>query len=122
MHKEEYLLTLRNANYALFHRMLTTVFLSWTVRQPCFLSMMDMEVTLADHIGKFWEPQFQVLCSFFFPEFWSSDTISCLVLFFSILPFVFPSRIFDLFLISPGLVLIQEAFPYINICLFFTEN
>lgn len=41
--------------------MLTTVFLSWTVRQPCFLSMMDMEVTLADHIGDILELQFQTL-------------------------------------------------------------
>lgn len=122
MHKEEYPLTLRNANYALFRRMLTTVFLSWTVRQPCFLSMMDMEVTLADRIGNILGTPVPGPLFFSFPEFWSSDTISCLVLFFSILPFLLPSRIFDLFLISPGLVLIQEAFPYINICLFFTEN
>lgn len=39
--------------------MRTTVFLSWTVRQPCFLSMMDMEVTFADHIGDILEHQFQ---------------------------------------------------------------
>lgn len=117
MHKEEYPLTLRNANYALFRRMLTTVFLSWTVRQPCFLSMMDMEVTLADHIGNILGTPILGPLFFSFPEFWSSDTISCLVLFFSILPFLLPSRIVDLFLISPGLVLIQEAFPCI--CLFF---
>lgn len=36
--------------------MLTTVFLSWTTRQPCFLSMMDMEVTLADYIGNSLRP------------------------------------------------------------------
>jgi len=69
--------------------------------------MMDMEVTLADRIGNILGTPVPGPLFFSFPEFWSSDTISCLVLFFSILPFLLPSRIFDLFLISPGLVLIQ---------------
>lgn len=50
-------MNLRRADYVpSSSRMLTTVFLSWTTRQPCFLSTMDMEVTLADYIGNSLRP------------------------------------------------------------------